>query len=100
MIKYSSSVADLWNLFDDREVFVSIIMLRQVVEVLRSFQVLGDINAWVFVQPNVMVADCPNDWEHVSEFGKRSLQLPEVPIPGIIARVHVIIVSVVSSYKE
>ena len=67
VLQHCSPVVERRNAFHNVSIKVSIVMLREVKEVSWSIVIDGDIDAWKFVQSNIMIANNTDDWHQISQ---------------------------------
>lgn len=100
VLKNCSSVVERRNALHNVPIKVPIVMLREVKEVSWPIVVDGDIDAWKFIQANIMIAHNADDWHQISESSSQLSIHTEEVIPSVRASWHVIVVSNVSTHDE
>lgn len=100
VVENRTSLTDRGNFLHNIVVGISLIVLREEIEELRAFQVLGNIYPGIFVKSGVVISYGQDNGEDVPGFLENFFELADVEIPCVVAGIEVVVVGDITSDEK
>lgn len=99
VVEICSPSVDWWNGLHYLAISITVEMLREEDVVGWTIVVSCDVDAWHFVQSDIVVANCQNHWHQMANCGRQGAIESQVVVPGVHAGWHIVIISNVTTHK-